>query len=79
MAIFEALGNRFRGTGVIKHFGTLKTFNKEIRISFIGNHLYGLWIALVLGIATMNAWLGLSVLVAYLVRESKGWVNGLEV
>ena len=73
MAIFEALGNRFRGTGVIKHFGTLKMFNKEIRISFTGNHLYGLWIALVLGIATMNAWLGLSVLVAYLVGESKGW------
>ncbi len=73
MLIFEALGNRFRGTGVIKHFGTLKMFNKEIEIKFVGNHLYGLWIALVLGIATMNAWLGLAVLVAYLVGESKGW------
>ena len=73
MLIFEALGNRFRGTGVIKHFGTLKMFNKEIRISFVGNHLYGLWIALVLGVATMNAWLGLAVLVAYLVGEAKGW------
>ena len=47
--------NRFRGTGVIKHFGTLKIFNKEIEIKFVGNHLYGLWIALVLGVATMNA------------------------
>lgn len=65
--------NRLRGTGVIKHFGTLKIFNKEIRISFVGNHLYGLWIALVLGIATMNAWLGLSILVAYLIGEAKGW------
>ena len=73
MAIFEALGNRFRGTGVIKHFGTLKMFNKEIEIKFVGNHLYGLWIALVLGVATMNAWLGLAVLVAYLVGEAKGW------
>ena len=65
--------NRFRGTGVIKHFGTLKMFNKEIRINFVGNHLYGLYIALVLGIATMNAWLGLSILVAYLIGEAKGW------
>lgn len=73
MIIFEALGNRFRGTGVIKHFGTLKMFNKEVEIKFVGNHLYGLWIALVLGIATMNVWLGLAVLVAYLVGEAKGW------
>ena len=65
--------NRFRGTGVIKHFGTLNIFNKEIEIKFVGNHLYGLWIALVLGVATMNMWLGLSILVAYLVGESKGW------
>ena len=68
-----ALGNRFRGTGVIKHFGTLKVFNKEIKINFNGNHLYGLYLALVVGLATMNAWLGLAVLVAYLVGEAKGW------
>ncbi len=65
--------NRLRGTGVIKHFGTLKIMNKEIEIKFVGNHLYGLWIALMLGIATMNAWLGLAVLVAYLIGEAKGW------
>jgi hypothetical protein len=65
--------NRFRGTGLIKRFGTLKVFDKEIEIKFTGNHLYGLWLALVLGIATMNVYLGLSVLVAYLVGESKGW------
>ncbi len=73
MIIFEAVLNRLRGTGVIKHFGTLKIFNKEISISFNGNHLYGLWIALVLGIVTMNAWLGLAVFVAYLIGEAKGW------
>lgn len=65
--------NRLRGTGVIKHFGTLKMFNKEIEVKFVGNHLYGLWIALVLGVATMNVWLGLAVLVAYLIGEAKGW------
>ena len=73
MVIFEALGNRFRGTGVIKHFGTLKIVDKLVEIKFVGNHLYGLWIALVLGLATMNAWLGLAVFIAYLVGESKGW------
>ena len=73
MIIFEAVLNRLRGTGLIKHFGTLKMFNKEIEIKFVGNHLYGLWIALVLGVATMNVWLGLSVLVAYLIGEAKGW------
>ena len=71
--IIEAILNRLRGTGVIKSFGKIKLFNKEIEIKFVGNHLYGLWIALVLGIATMNAWLGLAVFIAYLVGESKGW------
>ena len=65
--------NRLRGTGVIKHFGTLNIINKKIEIKFVGNHLYGIYIALVLGITTMNMWLGLSVFVAYLVGESKGW------
>lgn len=65
--------NRLRGTGVIKHFGTLKVFSKEIEIKFVGNHLYGLFIAGVLGLATMNPWLGLAVLVAYLLGESSGW------
>ena len=71
--MIEAILNRLRGTGVIKHFGTLHIMNKAIEIKFVGNHLYGLWIALVLGIATMNAWVGLAVFVAYLVGESKGW------
>lgn len=73
MILTEALGNRFRGTGVIKHFGTLKIMNKVVEIKFVGNHLYGLWVALVLGLATMNAWLGLAIFIAYLVGESKGW------
>lgn len=71
--MLEPILNRLRGTGVIKHFGTLKMFNKEIKISFVGNHLYGLWIGLVWSVAMMNAWLGLAVLVAYLVGEAKGW------
>lgn len=74
MLIFDcSILNRLRGTGVIKYFGTLKVMNKEIEIKFVGNHLYGLWIALMLGIATMNAWLGISIFVAYLIGEAKGW------
>ena len=58
---------------MIKHFGILNIANKKIEVKFVGNHLYGIYIALVLGITTMNMWLGLSVFVAYLVGESKGW------
>ena len=65
--------NRLRGTGVIKHFGALKVLDKEIEIKFNGNHLYGLYLALVTGLFAMNAWLGLAILVAYLVGEAKGW------
>ena len=71
--MIESVLNRLRGTGVIKHFGTLRISDKEIRINFVGNHLYGLCLALLIGLVTVNAWLGLAVLVAYLVGESKGW------
>lgn len=73
MIITESVLNRLRGTGVLKHFDTLKLMGKEVEIKFVGNHLYGLWIALVFGICMMNAWLGLAVFVAYLIGESKGW------
>lgn len=73
MIILEAILNRLRGTGVIKHFGTLKIMNKEIKINFVGNHLYGLYIAILLGFLTMNLWVGLCILIAYLIGEAKGW------
>lgn len=71
--MIEAILNRLRGTGVLKQFGTLQVFNREIRINFNGNHLYGLYLAIVVGILTMNALAGLAVFVAYLIGESKGW------
>ena len=67
-----ALGNRFRGTGVIKHFGTLTILNKQVDIKFNGNHLYGLIIATILGVVG-GVWLGLAVFVAYIIGEAKGW------
>ena len=71
--MIEAILNRLRGTGVLKQFGTLKVFNREIRMNFNGNHLYGLYLAVVVGILTMNALAGVAVLIAYLVGEAKGW------
>lgn len=83
MIIFEAVLNRLRGTGVIKHFGTLKVDEMKIwkltipkiklEINLVWNHVYGLYLALVFGLLAMNVWAGLAVLVAYLVGESKGW------
>ena len=75
--------NRLRGTGVIKHFGTIKvdeiklwklTIPKiEVEVKLVWNHVYALYLALIVGLLTMNAWAGLAVLIAYLVGESKGW------
>lgn len=83
MILLEAVLNRLRGTGVIKHFGTLKieeikiwklTVPKiEVEVKLVWNHVYGLYLALVVGLLAMNIWAGLAVLVAYLVGESKGW------
>lgn len=73
MILVECLLNRLRGTGIIKYLGTLKIFNINIKINFNGNHIYGLYLATLLGFLTMNPWLGLAILVAYLIGEAKGW------
>jgi len=75
--------NRLRGTGVIKHFGTIRvgeiklwkftTPNVEVNVNLVWNHIYALYLALIVGLLTMNAWAGLLILIAYLVGESKGW------
>lgn len=75
--------NRLRGTGVLKHFGTLTLGEmkiwkltipkKEVEVKLVWNHVYGLYLALVFGLLAMNVWAGLAVLVAYLIGESKGW------
>lgn len=75
--------NRLRGTGVIKHFGTIKvdeiklwkiTVPKiEVKVKLVWNHIYGMYLGLVFGLLATNVWCGSAVLVAYLVGESKGW------
>ena len=81
--MIESVLNRLRGTGVIKHFGTLTLGEmkiwkltipkKEVEVKLVWNHVYGLYLALVFGLLAMNVWAGLAVLVAYLIGESKGW------
>lgn len=83
MAIECGILNRLRGTGVIKHFGTLRveeikiwklTIPKiEVEVKLVWNHIYATYLALIIGLLAMNIWAGLAVLVAYLVGESKGW------
>lgn len=75
--------NRLRGTGVLKHFGTLRVDEMKIwkltipkikfEIKLVWNHVYGLYSALVFGLLAMNVWAGLAVLVAYFIGEAKGW------
>lgn len=81
--MIEAILNRLRGTGVIKYFGTLRVEEIkiwkliipkiEVEVKLVWNHVYGLYLALIIGLLAMNVWAGLAVLIAYLVGESKGW------
>ena len=83
MAIECGVLNRLRGTGVIKHFGTLRVEEMKIwklaipkiefEVKLVWNHIYGIYLALIIGLLAMNVLAGLAVLVAYLVGESKGW------
>lgn len=67
--MIESILNRLRGTGVIKHFGTFK----GISIKLVWNHIYALYLAVLLGTIFSNVWLCISIFIAYLVGESKGW------
>lgn len=83
MGIIEALLNRLRGTGVIKHFGTIRIGEMKlwkinipkikIEVKLVWNHIYGLYLALIVGLLSMNVYAGLLTLAAYLLGESKGW------
>ena len=86
-SILTGILNRLRGTGVIKHFGTLRIqkyrfmiFKKEIvipnisiEIKLVWNHIYGLYFAVIFGYLTGSIGVGLLALAGYLVGESKGW------
>lgn len=71
--MIEAILNRLRGTGVIKHFGTLNVGNKKVEIKLVWNHIYALYLATLLGFFTASPLVGFAIFVAYLIGESKGW------
>lgn len=78
MVIFEAILNRLRGTGVIKHFGTIKvdeiklwkfTIPKiEVNVNLVWNHMYALYLALIVGYLTMTVYVGIATMIAYFTR-----------
>lgn len=65
--------NRLRGTGTIKHFGTLNILNKQIQVKLVWNHIYALFIGLVVGLLSANVYAGIVASVVYIVGEAKGW------
>lgn len=81
--MIEAILNRLRGTGLIKSFGTIRIGEMKlwkinipeikIEIKLVWNHVYGLYLALIVGLLSMNVYAGLLTLVAYFIGESKGW------
>lgn len=73
MGFIEALLNRLRGTGVIKHFGTLHIGNKSVNVNLVWNHVYALYLALIVGYLAMNVYAGIATMIAYFIGESKGW------
>lgn len=76
MVLLMGILNRLRGTGLIKHFGIITLpyiYKTPIKISLVWNHIYGLYIGLVVGVLTLNIGWGILALVLYLIGESKGW------
>lgn len=79
--------NRLRGTGLIKHFGTLKIqehkfniFKKEyivpemaIKVNLVWNHVFALYYGAIFGLVSGIWYVGLAIFVAYLIGEAKGW------
>lgn len=73
LLLISILLNRLRGTGLLKYFGILNLFNKKIEIKLVWNHIYALYIGLVIGLLSMNIYAGLLALAVYIAGEAKGW------
>lgn len=73
LCILAGILNRLRGTGVLKHFGTLHMGSKNIEIKLVWNHIYGLYFGLIFGYISGSILIGFLTLIAYLIGESKGW------
>lgn len=76
MILISGILNRLRGTGLIKHFGIITlpyVYKTPIKISLVWNHIYGLYIGIIVSVLTLNVGWGVLALVLYIVGESKGW------
>lgn len=76
MVITMGVLNRLRGTGLIKYFGTIilpYVYKTPIKISLVWNHIYGLYIGLVVGLFSLSIWYGIVAFILYIIGESKGW------
>lgn len=74
MGFLEAILNRLRGTGLLYSFGKVDIFTfKNVEIKLVWNHIYGLYLALIIGYLSQSFVAGLGTLILYLVGESKGW------
>ena len=76
MVLLMGILNRLRGTGLIKHFGIITlpyVYKTPIKINLVWNHIYGLYLGLVVGILTLNIGWGILALGLYILGESKGW------
>lgn len=76
IVLMSGVLNRLRGTGLIKHFGIITLpiiYKKPINVNLVWNHIYGLYLGIIVGYLTMNIWFGLCGLVLYIIGESKGW------
>lgn len=70
--MIEAVLNRLRGTGVLKHFGTIRIGEYSIEVKLVWNHVYAMYLGVIAGV--LGGWIaGVCVAIAYFVGESKGW------
>jgi hypothetical protein len=76
MVLLMGILNRLRGTGLIKHFGIITlpyVYKEPIKINLVWNHIYGLYLGLIVGLLTLNIGWGILALGLYILGESKGW------
>lgn len=73
MIIIESLLNRLRGTGLLYSFGVLSIFKWKLEIKIVWNHIYGLYLGLLVGYFANSITAGILAFILYIVGESKGW------
>ena len=76
MVLLMGVLNRLRGTGLIKELGVITLpyiYKTPIKVNLVWNHIYGLYLGIIVGLLTLNVGWGILALLLYIVGESKGW------